>query len=169
MNAQIVTPDESGNYSRRAISKRRHPMKTILVLSILFWAIALPALGELTDADLDKIRLIVKEEVKTEITGVKTKSPESRRKSPESRSQDGNCRSQDGNCRSQAGTESRDCQLREKGKRVYQHQNRQCRKTFINIQLGDLRPNASYCRYDRYTHSHHGVAERKGSLTRKTG
>ena len=46
-------------------------MKTILVLSILFWAIALPALGELTDADLDKIRLIVKEEVKTEITGVK--------------------------------------------------------------------------------------------------
>ena len=35
-------------------------MKTILVLSILFCAIALPALGELTDADLDKIRLIVK-------------------------------------------------------------------------------------------------------------
>ena len=46
-------------------------MKTILVLSILFWAIALPALGELTDADLNKIRLIVKEEVKTEITGVR--------------------------------------------------------------------------------------------------
>ena len=46
-------------------------MKTILVLSILFWVIALPALGELTDADLDKIRLIVKEEVKTEITAVK--------------------------------------------------------------------------------------------------
>ena len=46
-------------------------MKTILVLSILFWAIALPALGELTDADLDKIRLIVKEEVKTEIAAVR--------------------------------------------------------------------------------------------------
>ena len=46
-------------------------MKTILVLSILFWAIALPAFGELTDADLDKIRLIVKEEVKTEITTVR--------------------------------------------------------------------------------------------------
>ena len=46
-------------------------MKTILVLSILFWAIALPAFGELTDADLDKIRLIVKEEVKTEITAVR--------------------------------------------------------------------------------------------------
>ena len=46
-------------------------MKTILVLSILVSAIALPAFGELTDADLDKIRLIVKEEVKTEITGVR--------------------------------------------------------------------------------------------------
>ena len=46
-------------------------MKTMLVLSILFWVIALPAQGELTDADLDKIRLIVKEEVKAEIAGVK--------------------------------------------------------------------------------------------------
>ena len=46
-------------------------MKTILVLSILFWVIALPALGDLTDADLDKIRLIVKEEVKQEITPVR--------------------------------------------------------------------------------------------------
>lgn len=43
-------------------------MKTILLFSILFCAIALPALGELTDADLDKIRLIVKDEVKSEIT-----------------------------------------------------------------------------------------------------
>ena len=48
-------------------------MKNILVLSILFSAIALPALGELTDADLDKIRVIVndaeariKEDVKKE-------------------------------------------------------------------------------------------------------
>ena len=69
-------------------------MKTILVLSILFCVIVLPAFGELTDADLDKIRLIVKEEVKTEITAVrqelkaeiagvrqrKRKSPESGRK-----------------------------------------------------------------------------------------
>ncbi|MCE2395325.1 hypothetical protein J4G02_12120 [Candidatus Poribacteria bacterium] len=46
-------------------------MKIILVLSMLFCAIALPAFGELTDADLDKIRLIVKEEVKTEIAGVR--------------------------------------------------------------------------------------------------
>ena len=38
-------------------------MKTILVLSLLFSAIALPALGELTDADLDKIRLIVNDEI----------------------------------------------------------------------------------------------------------
>ena len=46
-------------------------MKTLVVLLILFCVIALPALGELTDADLDKIRLIVKEEVKTEIAGVR--------------------------------------------------------------------------------------------------
>ena len=44
-------------------------MKTILLLSILFcsWAIVFPSLGALTDADLDKIRLIVKDEVKSEI------------------------------------------------------------------------------------------------------
>ena len=46
-------------------------MKTVIALSILFCAIALPAVGELTDADLDKIRLIVKEEVKTEITALR--------------------------------------------------------------------------------------------------
>ena len=50
-------------------------MKTILALSILFSVVTLPALGELTDADLNQIRLIVneaekriKEEVKIEIT-----------------------------------------------------------------------------------------------------
>ena len=43
-------------------------MKTIIVLSILLCAIAMPAIGELSDADLDKIRLIVKDEVKSEIT-----------------------------------------------------------------------------------------------------
>ena len=43
-------------------------MKTILARSILFSVIALPALGQLSDADLNKIRLIVKEEVKSEIT-----------------------------------------------------------------------------------------------------
>ena len=55
----------------RTDSKRSPAMKTMLVLSILFCVIAFPALGELTDADLDKIRLIVKEEVKAEITGVR--------------------------------------------------------------------------------------------------
>ena len=39
-------------------------MKTVLLCSILFCAIMLPALGELTDADLNKIRLIMKEEIK---------------------------------------------------------------------------------------------------------
>ena len=43
-------------------------MKTILLLSILFSVIALPALGDLTEADLNEIRLIVKEEVRSEIT-----------------------------------------------------------------------------------------------------
>ena len=38
-------------------------MKTVLFCSILFCIIAMPAFGELTDADLDKIRLIVKEEI----------------------------------------------------------------------------------------------------------
>ena len=38
-------------------------MKTILALSILFSAIALPALGELTDADLNEIRLIIRDEI----------------------------------------------------------------------------------------------------------
>ncbi len=42
-------------------------MKMILVFSVLFSLIALPSLGELTDADLNQIRLIVREEVKTEI------------------------------------------------------------------------------------------------------
>ncbi len=46
-------------------------MKTVL-LFILFCALALPALGELTDADLDKIRLIVQEEIKKETTSLKT-------------------------------------------------------------------------------------------------
>ena len=36
-------------------------MKTILALSILFSVVALPALGELTAQDLEKIRQIVKE------------------------------------------------------------------------------------------------------------
>lgn len=39
-------------------------MKHILLFSILFCAIAMPSIGELTDADLDKIRLIVQEEMK---------------------------------------------------------------------------------------------------------
>ncbi len=51
-------------------------MKTMIALSILFCATTLPALGELTDADLDKIRLIVKEEVKTEITASEKRTKE---------------------------------------------------------------------------------------------
>lgn len=47
-------------------------MKTILALLILFWMLAMPVLAELTPEDLDKIRLIVKEEVKKEITPLMT-------------------------------------------------------------------------------------------------
>lgn len=46
-------------------------MKTLIFIPILFCTIALPAFGELTDADLDKIRLIVKEEIKEELKPVK--------------------------------------------------------------------------------------------------
>ena len=46
-------------------------MKTAFLISIFFCAIALPTLAELTPQDLDKIRLIVKEEVKAEVTAVK--------------------------------------------------------------------------------------------------
>ena len=48
-------------------------MKTILTLSILFSLIALPVLGQLTDADLDKIRLIIREEIKKETDTINTK------------------------------------------------------------------------------------------------
>lgn len=41
-------------------------MKHILFFSILFCTIALPTLAELMPQDLDKIRLIVNEEIKKE-------------------------------------------------------------------------------------------------------
>ena len=47
-------------------------MKTILLFSILLCVIVMPAIGALDDADLDKIRLIVKEEIKEEIKPLKT-------------------------------------------------------------------------------------------------
>jgi nitric oxide reductase activation protein len=61
------------------VNKRRYPMKTILTLSILLYAITgFPALAALTPQDLDKIRLIVsdsekrvKDDLRTEIAGVK--------------------------------------------------------------------------------------------------
>ena len=52
-------------------------MKTVLLSAIVFCVIAMPALGALTDADLDKIRLIVKEEVKSEIAVSETRMKES--------------------------------------------------------------------------------------------
>ena len=46
-------------------------MKSILYFAILLCAIATPAFAELTDADLDKIRFIVKEEIEEEIKPLK--------------------------------------------------------------------------------------------------
>ena len=46
-------------------------MKTVLLFSILFWAIVSPALAELTVEDLEKIRSIIKEEVADEIAPIK--------------------------------------------------------------------------------------------------
>ena len=51
-------------------------MKPIIFLSILFCALTMPAFAELTDADLDKIRLIVKEEVTKEVTDSETRIKE---------------------------------------------------------------------------------------------
>ena len=51
-------------------------MKMILAFSILFSPIALPAFGELTDAALNQIRLIVREEVKAEITASEVRMKE---------------------------------------------------------------------------------------------
>ena len=51
-------------------------MKITLALSILFCAIALPGFAELTDADLNKIRLVVQEEVKKEIESAETRIKE---------------------------------------------------------------------------------------------
>lgn len=48
-------------------------MKTILAFSIRFSAITLPVLGELTEADLNEIRWIVREEIKKETTTIHTK------------------------------------------------------------------------------------------------
>ena len=50
-------------------------MKTILFFSVLFCVIALPAFGDLTPQDLDKIRSIIQEEnepIKAEIASIKT-------------------------------------------------------------------------------------------------
>jgi len=58
-------------------------MKTIFLFSILFCAIAMPALAELTEADLNKIRLIVNESEARVIEKVdgKIKDSENRMKS----------------------------------------------------------------------------------------
>jgi len=46
-------------------------MKTTLFLSVLFCAIALPVFGQLTDTDLNRIRLIINEEIEEAIKPIK--------------------------------------------------------------------------------------------------
>ena len=47
-------------------------MKTFLLFSILFCAIALPAVGELSSQDLENIRNIIKSEINEELKPIKT-------------------------------------------------------------------------------------------------
>ena len=51
-------------------------MISTIFLSILFCVIVMPALAALTDADLDKIRLIVREEIKAEVKASETRLKE---------------------------------------------------------------------------------------------
>lgn len=46
-------------------------MKIVFLFSVLFCTIALPALGDLTDTDLNRIRLIIQEEIEKEIKPIK--------------------------------------------------------------------------------------------------
>lgn len=51
-------------------------MKNVLFFSILFCAITVPVLGDLTQTDLDKIRLIINDELKKEISNSETRMKE---------------------------------------------------------------------------------------------
>ena len=51
-------------------------MRSTILLSILFCVIAMPVFAALTDADLDKIRLIVREEIKAEVKASETRLKE---------------------------------------------------------------------------------------------
>ena len=51
-------------------------MRSTIFLSLLFCVIAMPVFAALTDADLDKIRLIVREEIKAEVKASETRLKE---------------------------------------------------------------------------------------------
>ncbi|RKU18398.1 hypothetical protein C6501_02930 [Candidatus Poribacteria bacterium] len=51
-------------------------MKNVLLFSIFFCAITVPVFGDLTQTDLDKIRLIIKDEIKKEISESETRMKE---------------------------------------------------------------------------------------------
>ncbi len=51
-------------------------MKNVLLISILFCTITGPVLGDLTQTDLDKIRLVINDEIKKEISNSETRMKE---------------------------------------------------------------------------------------------
>lgn len=51
-------------------------MKNVLFFSILFCTITLPVFGQLKQTDLDKIRLIINDEIKKEISNSETRMKE---------------------------------------------------------------------------------------------
>ena len=143
-------------------------MKTVIVLSILFCVITLPAFGELTDADLDKIRLIVKEEVKTEIAGVRQ----------ELKAEIAGVRQEIAGVRQELKAEI--AGVRQELKAEIAGSEKRL-KAYIDVSIEGV--NKRFSAYNwviyilmplivatiRYTHSRHRVASRNGSLTRKTG
>ena len=64
VNSQTLEPE-------RFNTQKRDAMKSVLLFSVIIFAIAMPVRAELTPEDLDRIRLIIKEEIKEEIAPLK--------------------------------------------------------------------------------------------------
>ena len=121
-------------------------MKTIIFSAILFCTIAMPTLAELTPQDLDKIRLIVKEEIEEEIKPIKAEVVAVKAEVESLKIDVSWIRGR---------LEGIDEQFEGVNKQI-------AHVTYVTYGLIALIV-ASY----RYPTNHHGVAERKGSRTRK--
>ena len=51
-------------------------MKNVLFFTLLFCTISVPVLGELTQADLEKLRVVINDEIKKEISNSETRMKE---------------------------------------------------------------------------------------------